>query len=264
MMISTISRWSVALLAMGFSAQAVVQAQDLSSSRQSVGQPSKDRIIIGLGAAVTPVYQGADDYRVLPLPAIDIVHGRFFANFRNGVGLNLVDDRALTVGASVVPMVGYRRRDVPTGVDRLSWGAGGRVFANLTGGDFVATLGATQGITGSTGGFIADASLSYPIIASPQIIITPSLATSFADGKHMNGYFGVNAREAAASGLAQYRGKAGFKDASALLNIVYRLDSRWSVTGSIGATSLLGRVKDSPLVEHATRPNGFLALAYRF
>ncbi len=261
---STMVRSSIALLAMGAAAQVAVKAQDLSSSRQSVGQPSKDRIVIGLGAAVTPVYQGADDYRVLPLPAIDIVEGRFFANFRNGVGLNLVDDRALTIGAGVTPMPGYRRRDVPTGVDRLSWGVGGRVFANLTGGGVVATLGATQGITGSTGGFIADASLSYPVILNPKVIITPSIATSFADGKHMDGYFGVNAREAAASGLDQYRGKVGFKDISALLNIVYRLDSRWSVTGSVGATSLLGRVKDSPLVEHATRPNGFLALAYRF
>ena len=79
---STIARWSMTLLAMGAAAQVAVKAQDLSSSRQSVGQPSKDRIVIGLGAAVTPVYQGADDYRVLPLPAIDIVEGRFFANFR--------------------------------------------------------------------------------------------------------------------------------------------------------------------------------------
>jgi MipA family protein len=263
-MIWTIARWSVALLAMGVSAQIAAEAQDLSSSRQSVGQPSKDRIVVGLGAAVTPVYQGADDYRVLPLPAIDIVQGRIFANFRNGVGLNLVDDRALTIGAGVTPLPGYRRRDVPTGVDRLSWGVGGRIFANLTGGGVVATLGATQAITGSTGGFVADASLSYPIILNPKVIITPSIATSFADGKHMDGYFGVNAREAAASGLDAYRGKAGFKDVSALLNIVYRLDSRWSVTGSVGATSLLGRVKDSPLVEHATRPTGFVALAYRF
>lgn len=259
----TMARWGVALLAGCTSAQVAVRAQDLSSSRQSVGQPSKDRIIIGLGAAVTPVYQGASDYRVLPLPAIDIVEGRFFANFRNGIGLNLVNDRALTVGASVTPMPGYRRRDVPTGIDRLSWGAGGRVFANLTGGGVIATLGATQGFVGSTGGFVADASLSYPIVASPRLIVTPSIATSYADGKHMDGYFGVDASEAAASGLALYRGKSGFKDVSALLNIVYRLDSRISLTGSVGATSLLGRVKDSPLVEHATRPTGFVALTYR-
>ncbi|MDF2640295.1 MAG: structural protein MipA [Novosphingobium lindaniclasticum] len=238
-------------------------AQDLSGSRQSFEKPSNDRILLGIGAAATPVYQGADDYRVLPLPAIDIAQGPFFANFRNGVGVNLIARRGLTVGSSVTFMPGYRRRDVPVGVGRLSSGAGARAFASVSSGGVIATVGATQGFVGSTRGFVADASLSYPIVASRKLILTPSIATSFADRRHNDRYFGITAAEAQTSGLEAWRGKAGFKDASVLMTAIYRLDDRFSLSGSVGATTLLGRTADSPLVAHRTLSMGFLSLTYR-
>jgi outer membrane protein len=238
-------------------------AQDLSGSRQSFEKPSNDRIVLGIGAAVTPVYQGADDYRVLPLPAIDIVEGPIYANFRNGVGLNFVSRPGFTIGSGVTFMPGYRRRDVPEGVGRMTSGAGARVFAAVSSGRVIATLGATQGFVGSTRGFIADASLSYPVIASRKLIVTPSIATSFADLRHNDRYFGISAAEAQASGLTAWRGKAGFKDASTLLTAIYRLDDRISISGSVGATRLLGRTASSPLVKHRTLPSGFLSVTYR-
>lgn len=238
-------------------------AQDLTGSRQSFEKPSNDRIVVGIGAAATPVYQGADDYRILPLPAIDIAQGRFFANFRNGIGVNVVAERGLTVGSGITFMPGYRRRDVPVGVGRLSAGAGARAFASVSSGGVIATVGATQGFVGSTRGFIADASLSYPIIASRKLILTPTIATSFADRRHNDRYFGITAREAQASGLDAWRGKAGFKDASALVTAIYRMDSRFSLSGSVGVTTLLGRTANSPLVAHKTLPTGFLSLTYR-
>lgn len=238
-------------------------AQDLSGSRQSFEKPSNDRIVLGVGAAMTPVYQGADDYRVLPLPAIDIVEGPIYANFRNGVGLNLVSSRGLTIGSGVTFMPGYRRRDVPEGVGRLTSGAGARVFAAVSSAGVIATLGATQGFVGSTRGFIADASLSYPVLASRKLIVTPSIATSFADQRHNDRYFGISAAEAQASGLTAWRGKAGFKDASALLTTIYRLDDRISISGSLGVTTLLGRTASSPLVKHRTLPSVFLSFTYR-
>lgn len=238
-------------------------AQDLSGSRQSFEKPSNDRIVLGIGAAVTPVYQGADDYRMLPLPAIDIVEGPIYANFRNGVGLNLLSGPRLTVGSGITFMPGYRRRDVPEGVGRLSSGAGARIYAAVSSEGFIATLGATQGIVGSTRGLIADASLSYPVMAGRKLILTPSIATSFADRRHNDRYFGITAAEAQASGLGTWRGKAGFKDASALLTAIYRLDDRVSVSGSLGATTLLGRTASSPLVRHKTLPTGFLSFTYR-
>ncbi|WP_204279891.1 MipA/OmpV family protein, partial [Serratia marcescens] len=64
--------------------------------------------MIGIGAGYAPAYQGSDKYRVMPLPVIDIAWGPFFANFRNGIGVNAVDTEHVTIGASVAMMPGYR------------------------------------------------------------------------------------------------------------------------------------------------------------
>lgn len=238
-------------------------AQEMSGTASERARQSSDRTIVGLGMAVVPVYQGADDYRVLPLPAVDIVSGPFFANFRNGIGVNVVDTPNFTFGGSVTFMPGYRRKDVPVGVGRLSAGAGGRLFVSTKAGGVIATLGGTQGFVGSTRGFIADASLSYPMVMSPRLVLIPSIATTWADRKHNDRYFGIGTQQSLASGLPAYEAGSGFKDASALLTASYRLSSRINLSASGGVTTLLGDAEDSPLVVHRTRPTGFLSMSYR-
>jgi outer membrane protein len=224
----------------------------------------KDHIIVGVGASYAPTYQGADDYRLMPLPAIDVTWGPFFANLRNGIGVNAIDNDVITAGASVTFMQGYRRKDAPEGIGRVSVGAGGRAFVNLKAAGFIATIGATKGFAGGTKGVIADASLSYPIMLSSRLILIPTIGTTWADKKHNDRYFGVDAEQSLASGLPQFRAGSGFKDASALLSAQYRLTDRISLSASGGVTTLLGKVQDSPIVFHKTQPLGFLSLSYRF
>ncbi|MCI4589464.1 MipA/OmpV family protein [Sphingobium sp. BYY-5] len=243
---------------------AVVPVLSLICWGASAQAQDKDHIIIGLGAAYTPAYQGADDYRLMPLPAIDIAWGPVFANLRNGIGINAIDNDVITAGASVTFMQGYRRRDAPEGIGRLSVGAGGRLFVNLKAGGFIATLGATKGFAGGTKGVIADASLSYPIMLSSRLVLVPTIGTTWADKKHNDRYFGVDAEQSLASGLPQFRAGSGFKDASAMVSAQYRLTDRISLGASAGVTTLLGKVQDSPIVFHKTQPLGFLSLSYRF
>lgn len=238
-------------------------AQDGDGAADSETRRSKDRTILGIGAAITPTYQGSDEYRVLPMPAIDIVSGPFYANLRNGIGLNVVDTDMLTIGGGVALMPGYRRRDVPDGVGRVSFGAGSRLFASLNAGGVVATVGGTKGFAGSTRGFIADASLAYPIMLSPRTILIPAIATTWADRRHNDRYFGIGPDESLASGLPRFRADSGFKDISAGLTVNYRLNARINLTASGGVTTLLGAVNDSPLVIRETQPTGFLSLSYR-
>lgn len=225
---------------------------------------SGDHVIVGVGLAHLPSYQGSDDYRTLPVPLIDIVSGPFYANLRDGLGILAVSSDALTIGGGVGMTPGYRRKDVPEGVGKLSFGAGARLFARLNAGGVIATIGGTQGFTGGSKGFIADASLAYPIIISPRVQLIPSIGMSWADRKHNDRYFGVDAGQAAASGLSRFRVGGGFKDVSAMLAANYRLTSRLNLTASGGLTTLLADVKDSPLVVRRTAPTGFLALSYRF
>lgn len=226
-------------------------------------EQNSDHYIVGAGAAYAPAYLGADKYRVQPVPVVDVAWGPFFLNLRNGLGINVIDNDVLTVGVSVAPMQGYRREDAPEGIGKLSLGVGGRGFVSVKAAGFIATVGGTQGITGGTKGFVADASLTYPIAISSRFTLAPSIGATWANRKHNDRYFGVNEQQSLASGLPQFHAGSGFTDATAALSANYRLTDRISlgVTGAV--TTLLGDVKDSPIVYHKTQPAGFLSITYR-
>jgi outer membrane protein len=223
----------------------------------------QDHIVLGVGVAATPAYQGAEDYRVIPLPAIDIKKGWLFANLRNGIGIEPISTDIVTIGASAVFVQGYRKKDMPDGIDKLSDGVGARLFANIRAGGFVATIGAVKTVSGGTKGMVADASLSYPLRVSPRFTLTPTIGTTWADRKYNDRYFGISAAEALASGLPQFTAGSGFKDVSGALTASYRLTDRISVSATGSVSSLLGEVKDSPIVEKKTQPSGILTLTYR-
>lgn len=241
---------------------AIVSGATWSSGAHAQAQ-AQDRVVLGVGVAATPAYQGSDDMRVLPLPAIDIREGWFFANLRNGIGVMPVSTENLDIGASAVFVQGYRRKDVPTGIDRLKDGIGARLFTNVRANGFTLTLGATKVVSGGTKGFEADASISYPIVVSSRLTLTPTIGTTWADRKYNDGYFGITSAESAASGLAQFSGRTGFKDVSGLMTASYRLTDRITLSATGGVTALIGKVKDSPLVERRTAPTGILTLTYR-
>jgi outer membrane protein len=213
--------------------------------------------------AATPAHQGSDDLRVLPLPAIDIREGWFFANLRNGIGVIPISTDNIEIGASAVFVPGYRRKDVPQGIDHLKDGIGARLFTNIRAGGLVATLGATKVASGGTRGLVADASVSYPINVSSRFTLTPTIGTTWADRKYNDGYFSITPTEAAATGLPQFTAGAGFKDVSGMLTASYRLTDRITLSATGGVTSLIGKVKDSPFVEKRTAPSGLLTLTYR-
>ncbi|MBO9695132.1 MAG: MipA/OmpV family protein [Sphingopyxis sp.] len=242
--------------------QAQTQIQELSDG--SGDRDDGDRITIGIGGLYAPAYRGGDDYRFQPLPVVNVKWNRFFVNFQDGIGADLVDSGDVTIGVGLTPVGGYRAKDAPDGIGKLSLGLGGRGFVKLRQGGFEATLGATKVITGNTGGVIADASLAYPITASDKLTLIPSIGTTWADGKHNNRYFGVTAAQSAASGLPQYRAGSGLVDAKAGLTVVYRLTDRIGVMAVGGVSSLLGDAKDSPIVYHKTQPYGLFAVTYSF
>lgn len=223
---------------------------------------SNDHVTLGVGLAHLPVYQGADTYRTLPLPIFDVAKGRLFANLRNGAGVNVVDEGGITIGASLTPVSGYRTRDVPQGVERLKFGAGGRLFLNADLGLATATIGATRAVFGGTGGVVVDASFAHPILLSPKLILIPSLGATWADRRHNSRYFGIDGREALASGLSGFSPNAGLKDLSAGLVANYRLTGSINLSASANVSTLMSEVKDSPLVRRRTQPSMFVSTTF--
>ncbi len=223
-----------------------------------------DHIAIGVGGAYMPAYIGSDEYRFQPLPAIDIKQGRFFVNFQDGIGANLIDTETITIGAGVVMADSYRAKDVPAGIGKLNFGAGARGFVKLRQAGFEAEIGGTQIFAGSTKGFVADASLSYPIFVNQRLIVAPSIGTTWGNRKHNNRYWGISEQQSLDSGLPQFSVGSGFIDAKAEINAMYRVTDRVSLGVSGGLTTLVGDMKDSPIIKSKTRPFGILFASYEF
>jgi len=226
--------------------------------------PDGDHFAIGVGAAYMPTYMGSSDYRIQPLPAIDIKYKRFFVNFQDGIGANLIDTESVTIGAGFTMADGYRAKDAPAGVGKLSTGVGARGFVKFRQAGFEAVLGGTKILTGSTEGFVADASLSYPIFVSQRLMLMPSIGTTYGNRKHNNRYFGITPQQSAASGLPQFSVGSGFIDVKAELGAQFFLTDRIGLGLIGGVTRLMDDVRNSPIVEKPTRPFGIAFISYRF
>ncbi|RZT94109.1 outer membrane protein [Advenella incenata] len=223
-----------------------------------------DHLKLGLGAAIAPRYEGADEYRLQPFPVVDAQYGRFFARSGDGLGLNIWQSAQLTIGAGVNMMEGYSKSDAPEGIGKLSNALGARIFVSTSAWGAIFTVSATQAISKSERGLIANARVSYPYSISERFKVIPSVSLNWANAKYMDSYFGINAQQAARSGLSEYRPSAGFKDVSLRLGFSYDLTKTWSITGAAGVSRLMGNAADSPLVRRKSQAVGALGVAYRF
>jgi outer membrane protein len=224
-----------------------------------------DHITIGVGGMYQPAYMGSRKYEFQPIAAVDIKRGNFFLNFEDGIGFTPIDNETVTVGASVVPVFdGYDAEDVPNRFNKIELGAGARGFVSVRQFGFEATAGVTQIFAVSTKGLIADFDLSRPIMVNERLFITPSIGTTWGNARHNNRFYGVNALQAEESGLRQFRPGAGFMEAEAELGLQYQLTDHIGFGVSGGVTTLLGNVKDSPIVRKKTAPFGMAFVAYTF
>lgn len=240
-------------------------AEQSSVYRGEEGDDDEDHFTIGAGGMYQPTYMGARKYEFQPILAVDIKYGRFFANFENGIGLTAIDNETVTVGAgAVVIFDNNERADVPNRFNKIDMGAGARGFVNVRKFGVEATVGVTQIFAGSTKGMIADFSLSREIMINDRLSINPSIGARWGNAKHNDRFYGVNLRQSQDSGLRQFRPGSGFLDAKAELGLQYELTDHIGLGVTGGVTTLLGDVKNSPIVRKKTAPFGMGFLTYTF
>lgn len=241
-----------------------------------------NELTIGLGAAVAPDYEGADEYRALPLPSLSWKTDLFTLRTRGpGIEIDLVPSPGFGFG----PILRYDfgRDDVDDAVVAAlpdvegSLEAGGFVSAALPvgaanplgSGPVLATFraDATQGLgDDGHGGLEASASVGLLMPGDP-LTLGVNLSTSWADEDYMRSYFGVTAAGSAASGLPAFTPDSGIKDVGASLFASYKLTDNWSATMIASYTRLVGDAADSPIVARRGSENQFfggLGLSYTF
>lgn len=232
---------------------------------------------LGLGAAVTPDYDGSDDYEPVPvwnLKLGNLYHRETYVQLR-GLSLesNLVPDDHLRLGV----VGGYdgdyedveddQVNDLSDPEDSLQVGiVAGYDFSARPHEDYVLQVEATYDALNGNGGLITpSASVSLPL--DQRLFWGASLSATWASEDYMSNRFGISSADSTRSGLRQYDAGAGFKDVALGSSLTYAFSESWALTGFAKYQRLLGDAADSPIVDDRGNANNFMAgavISYRF
>jgi outer membrane scaffolding protein for murein synthesis (MipA/OmpV family) len=235
---------------------------------------------VSLGAAPVfgPIYQGADDYGLSVFPDIRLAYGdRFFASVPEGLGYNVVN----TAGWRAGPIARIRfGRDENSGGspfllagdtdDLIGLGdipaaaeLGG--FLERRSGAFSVRAEARRGF-GAHQGVIGDVSAGYSRRFGKTVLNAGPRAT-FATADYVERYFGIDAGQAAASGLAAYDPDGGLVSYGAGVTAIRPINDRLTTAFIANYERINGDAADSPIVRDlgdADQVSFILSLSYRF
>ncbi|MEZ5906058.1 MAG: MipA/OmpV family protein [Geminicoccaceae bacterium] len=227
---------------------------------------------IGLGGGIAPDYEGSDDYKPVPnwlFQVDDLYHPDTYVTVAGPVlRSNFVPDPHFRAGVSGLWVP--ERDDVENNrVDDLDSTDTALLLGPTVGWDFLAepTRSLTTSIdliydVANNNGFLITPKVTY-FDALPQSKFSygAELSTTWASDDYMSEQFGINANNAAKSGLDQYSADESFKDVSVGVNGNYRFTDKWSASLALQYKRMVGDAEDSPIVDDAGDANQFIAAA---
>jgi MipA family protein len=239
-----------------------------SSSEETVSGRTGPVFTLGLGAAFAPDYEGSDDYKAVPLWNLRVGNLYHPDTYVQLLGPTLKsnflpsDHWRLGVSGRYIP----ERDDVEDNrVDDLHAVDAAAMLGVMAGYDFFAgpeqdlgiMVDVKQDVSGNNG---ATATLQgfYGAALGPRSRFGLSIDTTWADDDYMSSYFGVNANNAARSGLDRFNADAGLKDVGATVSYTYAFGERWGITALARYDRLLNDAADSPIVDDRGDANQFI------
>ena len=125
----------------------------------------------------------------------------------------------------------------------------------------------TQDVADAYDGWLVGVKGGYRAVFSPKLSLNATVFTDYASDDYMETYFGIDAANAARSGLDTFDADAGFKDVGLSLAPRYGGAEGWAVTGLLAYKRMLGDAEDSPVVDDVGDANQLFAgllLTYGF
>ncbi len=264
-----------------------VVAQDRDASPPPAIDTSRDTLTIGVGGAIIPRYEGAEDYSFTPAGAIrGRVSGIGFSTLGTALFVDVIPSAA-GPGTKFVagPMARLaldrsslrRVRDpqiVALGRIKPALEVGGHFGVSRTGvitSDFdtlSADVAVSHDVTGIHDSLVVTPSINYGTPLSRKAFVGISASATHVGSGYARRYFGVTPGQAAASGLRAYAPGAGFKDVTvgAVGNLSLTGDLLRGLSAFvIGSHSrLLGEFGRSPIVRKRGQWFAGAGLAYTF
>jgi MipA family protein len=224
---------------------------------------------VGAGAGAAPDYEGSDDYQFVPLwnlragnlyhpkTYVQVIGPRLRSNFlpsdhwRLGLAGQFIRERDDVENNQV--------DDLEKVDPSVMLGAiGGYDFFADPRQDLVLELEARQDVANDNG-FLATVRGVYNGRVSESWLLNGFVSSTWADEDYMSSYFGIDAADAARSGLDEFSADEGFKDVTFGGGVSYRLFDRWSVSAIATYARLIDDAADSPVVDDVGDENQFFA-----
>jgi outer membrane protein len=222
---------------------------------------------LGAGVGTAPDYEGSDDYELVPLWNLRVANLYHPQTFIQVIGPRLrsnflpSDHWRLGLAGQFIK----ERDDVEDDqVDDLEKVDASVMLGVLGGYDFLADprqdlaleVEARQDVANDNG-FLATVRGSYGGRLTESWRFDASVGSTWASEDYMSSYFGIDAADAARSGLDQFSADEGFKDVSFGGALTYRLFEQLSVSALANYTRLIDDAADSPVVDDAGDENQF-------
>lgn len=266
-------------------------AQDAEATIDDQATPTVfdgDHLIIGIGGAYLPSYEGSDDYLFTAAPllrgswggldfesrgtglAVDVIPNPndSSVNLLLGPALRLNLDRTSRIKDPVVRALGEKDLAVEAG------GFAGIAFDGVLNpyDTVTARVDVLTDVSGEHDGTTITPSIGYATPLSTAIYAFVSLEATHASGNYTDSYFGVTPAGALASGLPAYTATGGWKNWATTIGLNYDLSGDMR-DGGLGLfvggsySRLLNDAADSPIVRlRGDRDQWFAAagLTYAF
>jgi outer membrane scaffolding protein for murein synthesis (MipA/OmpV family) len=211
-------------------------------------------VMVGIGGEYAPDFVGSNNGKALPVPIFSIRRAGSVDQFRgprDSASIALLDVGNFRAGPAF-KYVSSRKSDKYAELTGL-----GDVKAAYELGGFVEYFPVDwlrlrselrQGMGGHTG-TVADVSADVIVPLIQRLTISAGPRFTWKSTKATAPYFGVDAVQAAASGLPNYDARGGAHSVGFGSQISYRFNPQWEVHAYVEYQKLLGDAADSPLVK---------------
>lgn len=226
---------------------------------------------IGVAGVSRETYVGSEESDLIVLPYVNASYkGRFFINPAVGAGAYAINNDKFRLGASANLALGRDGED--TSFAGTSYAEEFKVDTTVTGNVFARAylpfaaldVVGTVPLGGDQDGARLDTLLTTEIRPIENFRLTPGVRATFNTGGWLDTNYGINARQAAASGLTPVSYDDGLSTLGAHVAGYYKLGDDYEIVGLVNHSWLVGDIKDSPLTPQNTGITVALGIARKF
>ncbi|RTM10323.1 MAG: MipA/OmpV family protein [Hyphomicrobiales bacterium] len=227
-------------------------------------------LTLGATGLVAPNFEGGKKYMFSAQPIISLGKAGPQARFtsrNDNISLALIDDGSVRAGLTGKFIFSRESKDELKGLDPVRFGGEVGGFFEFYPLDWVRARAELRHGIRSHNGFVADIAADAFYDVTPTVRISGGPRVSFASSDYFDAYYGVNAKEAAASGLSEYHPGGGVKSAGLGGAITWKVTEPMTASVFTEYSRLMGPAADSSLVKERGDRNQWtfgVSTTYRF